>query len=126
MQAIKCVVVGVGAIGKTSLLISYTCNAFYDGLIATVLDIYSDTAGLVGYDRLRPLSYSQTDVFLICFSVVSPASFKDVRAKWVPEVRHHCPKTPVILIGTKLDLRDDRETLEYLKGHKMAPITYAQ
>lgn len=40
--------------------------------------------------RLRPLSYPQTDVFLLCFSVVSPASFENVRTKWYPEIQHHC------------------------------------
>uniref|UniRef100_A0A9J8CT47 Rac family small GTPase 2 n=1 Tax=Cyprinus carpio carpio TaxID=630221 RepID=A0A9J8CT47_CYPCA len=85
-----------------------------------------DTAGQEDYDRLRPLSYPQTDVFLICFSLVSPASFENVRAKWYPEVRHHCPSTPIILVGTKLDLRDEKETIEKLKEKKLAPITYPQ
>ena len=81
------------------------------------------TAGQEEYDRLRPLrranpfhhcifvtsscSYAMTDVVLICFSVVSPASFDNVAVKWTPELRHHAPAAPVILVGTKTDLRQD-------------------
>jgi cell division control protein 42 len=50
-----------------------------------------DTAGQEDYDRLRPLSYPQTDVFLVCFSVTSPASFENVKEKWFPEVRPTIP-----------------------------------
>merc|ERR1711916_213105 len=57
--------------------------------------------------RLRPLSYPQTDVFLICYSVISSASFENVRTKWYPEVRHHAPGVPFILVGTKQDLFDE-------------------
>ena len=62
----------------------------------------------------RPLSYPQTDVFLICFSVVNPTSFENVRAKWYSEIKYYCPDTPIILVGTKVDLRDDLHTLERL------------
>lgn len=85
-----------------------------------------DTAGQEDYDRLRPLSYPQTDVFLICFSLVSPPSFENVRTKWYPEISHHAPNTPMILVGTKLDLREDKDTVDRLRDRKMAPISYPQ
>ena len=141
MQAIKCVVVGDGAVGKTCLLISYTTNSFPGEYVPTVFDNFSanvmvdgkpvnlglwDTAGQEDYDRLRPLSYPQTDVFLVCFSIVSPTSYENANVKWYPEISHHCPKTPVILVGTKHDLRDDKEVVAKLKEKKMSPVSFAQ
>ena len=137
MQAIKCVVVGDGTAGKTHLLISYTTNAFMGEYIPTVFNDFAvtvmvegepvtlglwDTSGQEDYPRLRPIFYSQTDVFLICFSIASPDSLENVKAKWYPEVSHHCPGVPIILVGTKMDLREDEETLMKLKEKKLAPI----
>lgn len=81
-----------------------------------------DTAGQEDYDRLRPLSYPQTDVFLVCFSVTSPASFENVREKWFPEVHHHCPGVPCLIVGTQVDLREDPSVREKLSKQKMQPV----
>jgi Ras-related C3 botulinum toxin substrate 1 len=78
------------------------------------------------YDRLRPLSYPATDVFLVCFSIISPTSFANVKQKWWPEIKHHMPSTPWILVGTKIDLRHDQDTLNRLRERNMAPITQEQ
>lgn len=59
------------------------------------------------FDKLRPLCYTSADVFLLCFSVVSPASFQNVPEKWVPEIRRHAPFAPLVLVGTQCDLRED-------------------
>ena len=79
--------------------------------------------GQEDYDRLRPLSYPQTDVFLVCFSVTSPASYENVREKWFPEVFHHCPGVPCLIVGTQIDLRDDPTVKEKLARQKQSPIT---
>eukprot|EP01102_Stenamoeba_stenopodia_P001388 TRINITY_DN11195_c0_g1_i1.p1 TRINITY_DN11195_c0_g1~~TRINITY_DN11195_c0_g1_i1.p1 ORF type:complete len:204 (+),score=37.94 TRINITY_DN11195_c0_g1_i1:351-962(+) len=134
-QSIKLVVVGDGAVGKTCLLISYTSNSFPQEYVPTVFDNYTcnimvegktislglwDTAGQEDYDRLRPLSYPQTDVFLVCFSIINPTSFANIKTKWVPEVRHHCPNTKMILVGTKLDLRDSKEAIDKIREQGFA------
>jgi len=141
IQSVKLVVVGDGTVGKTCLLIAYTTNTFPEEYVPTVFDNYSanvmvdgktvslglwDTAGQEDYDRLRPLSYPSTDVFLICFSVVHPSSFSNVKTKWYPEVRHHCPDTKIMLIGTKEDLKTDKETLDKLRESGQQPITTQQ
>ncbi|OCT64901.1 rho-related GTP-binding protein RhoJ [Xenopus laevis] len=140
-RMLKCVVVGDGAVGKTCLLMSYANDAFPEQYVPTVFDHYAvtvtvggkqyllglyDTAGQEDYDQLRPLSYPNTDVFLICFSVVNPASYQNVQEEWVSELRACMPHIPYVLIGTQIDLRDDPITLARLLHMKEKPITQEQ
>jgi len=124
----------------TTHLIAYTSNSFPKEYVPTVFDNYSanvkigektvalslwDTAGQEDYDKLRPLSYPQTNVFLLCFSVLSETSFKNVKTKWWPEVTHHC-STDNILVGTKIDLRSDPAFIASLSDKGLKPISTEQ
>lgn len=133
----KLVIVGDGACGKTCLLFAFTKDEFPDKYIPTVFENYVsdievdgksvelalwDTAGQEDYDRLRPLSYPDTDVILMCFSVDSHDSLENIHAKWVPEVQHFCPNVPFLLIATKKDLRNDPATRQALGRDKLDVI----
>jgi GTPase SAR1 family protein len=72
---------------------------------------------------LRPLSYPNTDIFLICHSLAHPVSYKNIFEKWIPEVQKHCPNTPFIIVGTKSDIRYDQSVLDKLKKRSIRPWT---
>ena len=61
--------------------------------------------GRLEYDRLRPLAYPGTDVFLLCFALNNLDSLRNIEDKWIPEIKHHRKKAKVILVGLKKDLR---------------------
>lgn len=136
-RLLKCVFLGDGAVGKTSLIVSYTTNGYPTKYVPTAFDDFSavvqvdgqpvrlqlcDTAGQDEFDKLRHFCYTRTDVLLLCFSVVSPASFQNIGEKWVPEIRRRCPLTPVILVGTQCDLRQDVKVLIDLARRRERPV----
>jgi len=133
----KLVIVGDGACGKTCLLIVFSKDQFPEVYVPTVFENYVadievdgkqvelalwDTAGQEDYDRLRPLSYPDTDVILMCFSIDSPDSLENIPEKWTPEVKHFCPNVPIILVGNKKDLRNDEATKRELMKMKQEPV----
>ena len=118
MQSVKCVVVGDGGVGKTSLLISYTTSAFPGDYIPRVLDSYSanvmmgitpvnlglwDTSAVgEDHERFPALLYPGANVFFLCYS--DRRSWENIKTKWHPKISHHCPGTPFLLVSTKSDL----------------------
>lgn len=44
--------------------------------------------------------------------------------QWYPEISHHAPNIPIILVGTKLDLREDPNTIQSLREKRMEAVTY--
>ena len=112
----KLVIVGDGCCGKTCLLIVFSKDQFPEVYVPTVFENYVadievdgkqvelalwDTAGQEDYDRLRPLSYPDSDVIVMCFGIDNPDSLENITEKWQPEVRHFCPRVPVVLVGNK-------------------------
>ena len=65
------------------------------------------------FDNIRPEVYTDTDVFLVCFSVVRSVSWENALRKWIPEIQRYCPVTPFILVGTQTEWRelwDEKDT----------------
>ncbi|KAF8756019.1 Formate glycerate dehydrogenase catalytic domain-like protein [Rhizoctonia solani] len=107
---IQGVVVGDGAVGKTCLLISYTTNAFPGEYIPTVFDNYSANVMVDG-----------KTISLGLWDTAGQEDYDRLRPLSYPK-----PTTSLVLVGTKLDLRDDPATIDKLRDRRMAPISYPQ
>jgi small GTP-binding protein len=120
-KTIKIVVVGDGAVGKTCLLVVHNNGTFPTDYVPTVCENYRkkvvvddvehsvqlwDTAGQEEMENVRQLSYSHTDVFILCFSLADRVSYENVADKWLPELKRNCKDLRLLLVGTKSDLRD--------------------
>ncbi|KAL4222024.1 Rho-related GTP-binding protein RhoE [Mactra antiquata] len=138
----KLVVVGDCGCGKSTLIKRFVSNIYSDTYTATGFDTYHstykvsasytiqmsiwDTSGDPGYDRVRPVSYTDADLVLVCFSIGNPESLHNIVTKWLPEIREHCPTQPIIVVGCGSDLREDEAVLSKLAKDNQVPITYEQ
>ncbi|KAF2073597.1 hypothetical protein CYY_005086 [Polysphondylium violaceum] len=140
---IKLSIVGNGKVGKTTLLSTviqnshpeylHNINKGYDTTKVCKEDGQEYNINLKvlwdGDTYFRPNFYSQAEVVMICYSVVNPDSFNSVLSFWYMDIKKHLgviTKVPVILCGTKIDLREDKETLTELKLKDQLPITSDQ
>jgi len=78
-----------------------------------------DTAEGEEYDQLRPISYANTNIFLLCFAIDWPETLESIEQKYVPELLHFCshPSVPYLLVGCKSDLRPKCRTTESRQGN---------
>ncbi|KAG9123520.1 Rho GTPase [Ceratobasidium sp. 392] len=124
----KIVVCGDGACGKTSLLNVFTRGFFTQIYEPTVFENYVhdlrvddqmvelslwDTAGQEDFDRLRSLSYADTHLIMLCFSVDNPISLENIETKWIEEV-------------LECDLRDDPVIRDRLARYGARPVEYEE
>jgi len=122
---------------KTKLLLAYCMGALPD-YVPTVMDNYIvpvtieghtidvslvDTAGQDEYERLRPLAYPNTDVFLFCFAIMVPSSLRVLVDKYLSEIEQHRPEAIRILVGLNPELREDATRLNELKQQSLHPVT---
>ncbi|CAD8064750.1 unnamed protein product [Paramecium primaurelia] len=133
---IKLVVIGDGTVGKTCALLTYTTGKFPEDYIPTIFENYSasitidgkkvnlglwDTAGQEDFKQIRPLSYPNTDVFLLFFAVNEQSSYINAQQKWYPELRSALNNVPIIIVGSKIDLRqNDNKCVQRESAKRMA------
>ena len=136
MLQLRCVLVGDPCVGKTSLIVAYTRNGFCEHYYPTAFDNYSvtvcvdgtplrlelcDTAGRSEFDSIRPLSYADASVFLLCFDVARLSTLSSATQRWLPEIRALAPSAPILLVGTQSDRR-----LSSRRGETVEPAVMTQ
>ncbi|KAL3282375.1 hypothetical protein HHI36_005561 [Cryptolaemus montrouzieri] len=133
IRTIKCVAIGDGYVGKTSLLSRLSGKPMDECYLSTIFEnskvavnyknenyelFLIDTAGQEDYNFLRTQAYSYGDIFLLCYSVDNMDSFINVRETWLPDVSNCKENAKFLLVGLKSDLRTDPETIDRLNISK--------
>ncbi|XP_067682669.1 cell division control protein 42 homolog [Haliotis asinina] len=128
---VYCAIMGDSMVGKTSISDTYSKRYFNEKSESTVFDNYVvplqvageefgismfDTAGKKRFESLKMFSYQECEVVLLCFSTCDRGTFHSVSDLWMAELKRHSKhckqKRPVILVGTKIDLRVGNEDSE--------------
>ncbi|KAM6912408.1 rho-related GTP-binding protein RhoU-like [Xenentodon cancila] len=140
-EELSCMLVGDGAVGKTTIIISYIFNGYNSEYKQTAFDVFTglvhvngiptrikliDTAGQDKFGHLRSLCYAHVDVFILCFSLVNPASFDNITSKWIPQIRAANQTSPIILVGSQSDLCHNAGILIHLDQLNTRPVSFSQ
>lgn len=123
---LKCLCVGDTYVGKTCLYYRYAKDIFPEKYIPSVFEGFVadhtignrdvnialwDTGGTKIYRPLLKHSYTSTSILLLCYSVDNRKSFINAEEDWKVDLNKHFPSIPVLLVGTKTDLRDDTKRI---------------
>ncbi|KAL3873245.1 hypothetical protein ACJMK2_036385 [Sinanodonta woodiana] len=120
---VQCAIVGDGMVGKSAMAFCFLGQNLPNEYVATVFENYAgrisvageqytvsifDSAGQHCYEGLRAYTYKDSEVYVVCYSVVDRESFQNVRDFWIPEAKSSTKRRkPVILVGTQADLRSE-------------------
>uniref|UniRef100_A0A3P9H864 Ras homolog family member V n=1 Tax=Oryzias latipes TaxID=8090 RepID=A0A3P9H864_ORYLA len=138
-EELSLMLVGDGAVGKTTMIISYIFNGFNSEYKQTAFDVFTglihvngvpirlkliDSAGQDGFGHLCSLCFPHVDVFILCFSLVNPRSFANISSKWIPQIRAANRTSPVVLVGSQSDLCHNMGILIHLNHQRTRPVSF--
>ena len=118
----KVVVIGDMCSGKSALISAYCKDRFNETYVPTILRscltdatlhgekvelVVIETSGRKDYFKLRKCAYRKTDAIILCYSCDNASSLHNIKTQWLPEMKEHVPNVPVILVGTRKDIRDE-------------------
>lgn len=134
---VSCIIVGDGMVGKTCLAKKFCGQEIADNYVATIMDTFTgtvsaygqkytinikDTAGQFEDSEMREMVYKESNVCVICYSVLDRDSMESVKSLWVPEIKNFSKKVPIVLVATQSDLRekDNTDHIDRAEGLKLA------
>jgi len=137
---IKILAIGDTGCGKTSLNITFAKQQYPEDINSPEIkwEEYLAEVQLEGksvsvellelpsqdhYYQIRTLSYDGIDVALMCFSVDDHESFKNIADKWLTELKEYLPDVPIVLVGTKSDLKSDERIINELAAKSQEPVS---
>ncbi|KAL5136631.1 Mitochondrial Rho GTPase 2 [Glycine soja] len=138
-REVRIAVVGDGATGKSTLIAAMASESFPKS-VPPVLpptrlprNLFPDSVPLTLIDTPSSLAKQGTrneelklaDTVVLTYACDEPVSFERVTTYWLPELHKLEVKAPVIVVGCKLDLRDENQlvSLESLTTHIMKQFT---
>lgn len=124
MREYKLVVLGSGGVGKSALTVQFVQSIFVEKYDPTIEDSYRkqvevdgqqcmleilDTAGTEQFTAMRDLYMKNGQGFVLVYSITSQATFNDLVELREQILRvKDTDKVPIVLVGNKCDLEDDR------------------